>query len=302
LVGALALASVCTGSGYWLATRHQKADSVLVTVNAVPITQQDLNARLATNDGLTTMRTLVQEQLMLQFAKKMGVSPREAAVEARYNQLELSSGNPQLSPTAEKQIKMEIRLKMCQDAIVSKDVTVTQADIDKYYKDQTDPKNPDAQFYTPARMTIEFIITDTQSDIEKAMHELSINVPFDTVAGTYNVRQFGDANGSQVTIARGRSILSTYPDVEAQVFNLQIGQELGPVYAGNSWWIFHCLDKQPDSTEPIKKVAQQCYTGAQISKGLSANKASIESEFQKFQQGSKFQIFDQSYSAADPNQ
>ena len=123
-----------------------------------------------------------------------------------------------------------------------------------FYKAQSDPNNPQAQFYKPATMTFRVVATASQkAAAQRALQDLNSNTPFELVAAQYSIDPSKDAGGLISPLQRGRSPLSQTPALEATLFNMQVGQTVGPVNFNKGWWIFRCEDKTLGQALPFRQ-------------------------------------------------
>jgi foldase protein PrsA len=275
--------------------RHRAQTTTLIaSVNGTPITRDDLFNQMQDAAGMQTMHTIVQNDLQLQFAQKKGLAPTEAELNAEYAKI---SQRPNFQQTLAQtgisagDMRENLRVQMAQAAVITQGVTVTDADVQKYYQMQSDPNNPNAQFYRPQAMSLRAIATKTQGQAQKALAELAAQTPFELVATTYSIDASKGNGGLLAPLSFGRSPLHRTPALEKTVFNMKIGDQLGPIFFANQWWIFRCQDKAPAMTVPYAQVQDQCLTGAKLLKGTAANKTRIQQEFADFQRNSKLQSF-----------
>lgn len=290
------------GIGVLVMRHRHEATQVVASVNGVIITQDMLDARLQETAGPQVMHTLVEEQLRLLFAKKKNLYPTDQQVEERYQQV---SKDPRFlsllaaSGLSINDYKESLRVKMAQAAVLTQGVTVTDADVQKYYQAQSDPRNPTAQFYKPDTITLRVIaaVVDPKKPdaakqlIQHAMQELNANTPFDLVATQYSQDPSKDNGGLISPLQRGRSPISSDPRLESALFNLKVGQLDGPVLFHNEWWIFRCEDKTQGQAVPFATVKDEAVLGAKLVKGTQLNAQRVNKEFLAFFQTANLQAF-----------
>ncbi|MGI4788512.1 MAG: peptidyl-prolyl cis-trans isomerase [Janthinobacterium lividum] len=279
-----------------VAVMRQRAHSqtIIVSVNGATITRDALFAQMQNAIGVQTIRKMVQNDLQLQFAQKKGLAPTDAEVDAEFAKISKRPNFAQAlaqSGVGEGDIKDNLRVQMAETAVISQGVTVTEADAQKYYQAQSNPNNPAATFYRPASISLRAIATTTQAQAQQALTELTSQTPFELVATTYSVDTSKANGGLLAPLVFGRSPLHRAPALEKSVFSMKIGDQLGPVFFANQWWIFRCQDKAPATSVPYAQVADQCLTGAKLLKGTAANSKRIQQEFADFQHSSNLQAF-----------
>lgn len=288
--------------------RHQ-AEQVVASVNGVVITRDMLDARLQETAGQQVMHIMVEEQLRLQFAKSKNLYPTDQQVEERYQQ---ASKDPHFAsllaasgmPVSD--YKDSLRVKLAQAAVLTQGVTVSDADIRKYYQAQSNPRNPTAQFYKPDTITLRVIaaVVDPKKPdaakklVQSAMQELNSGTPFDLAASEYS-QDASKSNGGLISpLQRGRSPITPDLPLETSLFNLKVNQLYGPVLFHNEWWIFRCEDKKQGQAVPFNTVKDEAALGAKLAKGFQQNTKRVETEFAAFEQNSKLQAFWPQYQRA----
>lgn len=276
-----------------LIMRHRHdAQSIVAAVNGAQIREGALNARLQQEAGAQVVHKMVEEDLQIQFAQKKGVPATDAQVEARYK---LMLRDPRLAPSlaaagiGENAYKDSLRVKIAQANVLTQGVTVSDAEVRAFYAAQTDPRNPQAQFYKPETIKLRVIATARRPAAQRAMQELAASTPFELAASEYSQDPSKTNGGLIAPLPRGRSPLSRSPGLEAAVFALPDGQLYGPVAFNKGWWIFRCEDKTPGQTTPFEAVQDDARLGAAIVKGTRLRGRAIQAEFQDFERGSNLQ-------------
>ncbi len=294
--GAAALGLLIGFLGGYLIMRHRhEGQKVVAAVNGVQITQDQLFIRLQEAAGQQAVHKMVEEELQLQFAAKEGVAPTDAQVDARYKAIQK---DPRFLPALRasgmslEDYKHSLRVRLAQANVVTQKVTVTDAEVQDFYKTQSDPNNPQAQFYKPATMTFRVIATASQATAQRALSDLNVsNTPFELVASTYSIDPSKSVGGLIAPLQRGRSPLSQNPALEASLFNLKVGQVFGPVSFNKGWWIFRCEDKSLGQALPFDSIKEEAVLGAEIVKGTKINGPAVEARFQDFERTSTLQPF-----------
>ena len=289
------------GIGVLVMRHRHTAEKTIAAVNGVVISDGDLYGRLQVAAGAPVMHKLVEEQLQLQFAAKKGVSPTDAQVDARYQQI---SKDPRFLPALAasgmsiQDYKHSLRVKLAQAAVLTQGITVTEAEIRDFYTQQSDPRNPQAQFYKPDSISLRAIATKETSgsnqpplEMQHVMAELAANTPFELVAAQYSIDPSKNNGGQIAPLQRGRSPLSQNPKLEAALFHMTVGQTSSPVNFNHQWWVFHCDDKSLGQALPFESIRDEAKLGAEIVKGTRQNGRQIQTEFQDFQRSSTLQAF-----------
>ncbi len=307
LAWVIALVSLCAGLtvGVLVMRHRDNTQKTVVTVNGTEIHEDALFTRLQAAAGLPLMHKMVEEELQIQFAKKKGVPATEGQVEARYQQM---SRDPRFAASLASSaigeqafrdsIRQSLRVRIAQANVLTRGVTVSDAEVRAFYAAQSDPRNSLAQFYKPETIRLRTVATASQPAARRAMKELAAGTPFELVASEYSVDPSKSNGGLIAPLQRGRSPLSRVPSLEQAVFGLPDGQTYGPVSFNKGWWIFRCESKTPGQATPFAAAKEDARLGAAIVKGTRLNGKAVQAEFQQFQRGSNLTAFWPQYERA----
>lgn len=292
------LASVpfLVGLAIGIVVMRQRAhtQTIVVSVNGTTISRDDLFNQMQDAVGAQTVHKMIQNILQLQFAQKKGLAPTDAEVDAEYAKLSKRPNFQQAmaqSGVLEGDFKYNLKVQLAETNVITQGVTVTEADARSYYAAQSNPANPQAQFYRPAEVSLRAIATATQDQAQKALTELNAQTPFELAATTYSIDTSKSNGGLLAPLAFGRSPLHSNPALEKTVFSMTVGSQIGPIFFARQWWIFRCQDKAPAAIVPYAQVQDQCLTGAKLVKGTALNSKRIQQEFTDFQHSSNLQAF-----------
>lgn len=283
LLTLLGTALLCSYVGYWLGTSRSNAS--IVTINGEGLSERDFLHRCQIATGTQTLQQMILEQEQLQFARKLGVFPPEKEVEAKFGE---ASRQPDFARTLASShqtaddVRHSIRVNLAQAAVITKDITVSENDIRDFYVHNTDKKNPGARYYTPEAVLLAVIVSDTEADAKKALHELASGADFGTVAAHYS-KDTSASNGGLLSIRRGQMSTQKFPGLENRLFAMQVGQQLDLLPLAGKWWIIRCVGKTQEATVPFDKVQEECRAGALLTKGLQTNGPAMQGAFAEFQ-------------------
>lgn len=176
----------------------------IATVNGTPITQEEymrylmlkpsvtgVNAqgqpqvvRATPTLGFQALEDLVQQKLVVQMAKDQGVYPKPEDIdkEIQFRVQQDPSFVKRLSAQglSTELIKSALAVEMSQFNLLTKGITVTQADVDNYIK--TNPK----RFMQPPSIDMLWILVRSEKTKDAADQELQRGQPFDQVAMRYS--------------------------------------------------------------------------------------------------------------------
>lgn len=287
--------------GGWVVHKHDHAPVVIASVNGQVIDKDTFFHRLQLASGPAVVRQMMAEDLKLQFAKKLGVAPTKAQIDARYNEASSRPGFEDYLTAhglSQRDYRRGIELDLAELNVMTKGIAVTDADVREYYRENIDKHNPQAQFYMPETSQVEVVVTRSQEKAQAAAEELERYVPFDVVAREYSVDTAGANGGVLPPLQRGRTKFNNMPGLENAIFGLKIGEQTGPVEYGGQWWIIRCMDKAPETTLPFSAVRDDCVMGAKLKKAVPMRGKEVQDEYAQFEKQSQLQAFWPQYQAA----
>lgn len=273
--------------------RLQQSD-VVMAVNGTRITKAAFYSQLENLYGQDVLTKMINDDLQMEFAKTKGVVVTDDDVNARYEVLKQAPNFNQVlkaSGVPFTDYHQYLKMQMVEEGMLGQGVKLTKAQEDEYYRIESNPANPRSLFCLPGTLNLSAINGDTLRNAQAAMAQLEKGVPFAKVAAKYSVdasRQYG---GRLIPVQRGTSPLAREPQVEAQVFQLEPGQTLGPIKFENMYWIFHCDTKLPVKVIPQFQVEDQVHDGALMIEGAGVNGAKLEKQFEQFRASAKIQSF-----------
>lgn len=135
--------------------------------------------------GFLTIEQLITEHLVLQLAKEKGIAPTDMEVEAEYRARKDDSPNLDTLWLASGQtmedLKYQIRLELAKFKIQTFGITITNQEVDKFYKD-----NP-TKFTIPKRFQLRVIVVTAAADKDTVDKALASGTKFADVATQYSI-------------------------------------------------------------------------------------------------------------------
>jgi len=135
--------------------------------------------------GFLTMEQLITEHLVLQLAKEKGALPTDMEVDAEYRVRK--DDNPNLdtlwiaSGQTMEDLKYQIRLELAKFKIQTFGITITNQEVDKFYKDHP------TDYTIPKRMQLRVIVVNTDADRDAVDKALAAGTKFADVASKYSI-------------------------------------------------------------------------------------------------------------------
>jgi len=270
---------------------HRGDNPVLATVNGVPIDRQQYTHRCETTIvnnaavGPQVLRQMVTEELALQYAAKQGVTPLDLEIEAKYQEAGKSANfadNLKKSFQTPEDVKHAVKTNLARSAVITKGISVSDADVQNFYKVNTDTKNPNARYYRPDAVQVAAIISDKEADINNAVHELATGVAFADVARKYSKDKSSANGGVLPPIRRGQMNSQKFPGLQNQLFSLKPNQQIDKIKVGNTFWLVRCIGRTQESTVPFEQVKDESRQGALLVKGANTQGQAVQKDYQDF--------------------
>lgn len=300
-IGLLIAGGIGAFAGAVYEKNHVKQNDLVATINGEPIDIQYLQHRMDVATGNVSAHTVAQETLLLQYAKKEGSQPPENDVESKYKEIAKDPKfNIELFRTHQygEDIKRTLRLNMARTALLTKGVTVSDMEAQKFYEANVNPGNPNAQFFRPDTVLISVIVARRQDIITKAASALKEGQAFANVAAMYS-EDNSKANGGQLpAIKRGQPGLEKSPELAKVIFSMKPQQQVGPVKIANAYWLIRCIDRQNSVTVPFDRARDAAFKGMLMYKGQLINGKKTQDGLDAFQAGSQITVRWQNFADA----
>ncbi len=222
------------------------AQRTVAVVNGEKITAEELTKRLWWQHAAQDLTGLVDDTLLLQEARRLGLKPEEEQVDERFASLQANYKNKadfeknlRSVGWTDEDLKSLIADQLLIRAAVIADgrISVTDADVKSFFD-----KNRD-RLGAPEAVKLSQIFVNTKAEADDA-YELLSSVRADFAK--LSALRSADANlrknsGSLGYIPKGM----LQPEIEKAVFALKPGEYTSPMATGNGWSIFKVDDVRP---------------------------------------------------------
>lgn len=253
----------------------RQADFIVAVVDSEPITNSEVRARMTRvlqNIGeqgaqlpptevlaSQVLERLIVERVQLQEARDSGIKVDDFAVDqavsnlAQQNSLDKSAflGRLKNEGVSEKQLRDEIRNQMTMQRVRERDVDnrvkVTDADIDRYLKEQKRPGDAAASsavnlghilIVVPENAS-PAVVAEREARAKQAAEAARTQADFTAV-----VKEYSDVPNGQGGGAMGLRPLSDYPELFAKAAaSASTGAILGPLRSGAGFHVLKVLEK-----------------------------------------------------------
>jgi peptidyl-prolyl cis-trans isomerase C len=202
---------------------------------------------------------LVQREQFEQEAEDLGVQVTEANVDARLEQIvkqyfagDEAKYEKQLADqgVSEAQMRGEVRAQIVSEKIfeqVTKDVKVTDADIESYYEQN------EAQYSQPESRDVRHILVKTKAKADELYAQLQDGADFAALAKQHSEDTGSKGNGGELTISRGQTVAP----FDQTAFLLEQNVISKPVKTEFGYHLIQPLSEvKPARTSPLKDVKE----------------------------------------------
>lgn len=149
------------------------------------------------------------------------------------------------------QVRNDIRAQIIQEKLfnsVTKGVKVTDADVQKYYRDNK------SQYGTPETREVRHILVKTKAKADQLYDRLKAGANFATLAKQNSTDPGSKDNGGKLTITKGQTVAP----FDATAFLLKKNQISRPVKTEYGFHIIQPIsDTKPATTKPLDKNLRQ---------------------------------------------
>lgn len=269
------------------------SSDVVATVNGVPITQAEylrymmlkpsvqvqssrgpVDARLAEPIGFQALNDLVRQKILVQMAKDQGVYPTDDQI-TKEIQFQVE-GDPNFVKRLSAQgldtamIKNALAVQMAQNNLITKGITVTPDEVDKYIA-----ANPD-KFTQPPSLDLDWILVHSEAAKKQADDDLRRGQPFEETA-----MRFSEAtNAKDNKGAMPYHHLSELPkELQGPIGATEPLKSTDWIKASDGWAKFYVVRKTPATKVPITDHIKELVK-RQIAFQRGANAAEIGNQIQ----------------------
>jgi foldase protein PrsA len=250
LLAAAVLATTLAGCG-------NKENKGFATVNGSPITNSELIEYLETKQTIRAnvngqvvnvnvqdtlafqaLQDMVVRKLVIEMAKKEGVFPTMDEVNAHIKLLgDVTPGyvqNLQSRGLSMKGIRDQVQVDLAQQNLISKGITVTDAEVDEYIKVNK------AEFQDPAKAEMFWIVANAQSK-PQVDSELLKGTKFEDVAVKYSIDPEAKASGGKFgskQFVGGVPLTTLAPDFQTEITKTSAGKMTNWIVVPNQQGLF----------------------------------------------------------------
>ncbi|MEN6358431.1 MAG: lipoprotein [Armatimonadota bacterium] len=264
----------------------------LVKVNGEKVSKDEFYSRLEqvpvqTQQGTKmagqyVIEQIIGEKLVQGLAKKEGVAPTEDQIEKKITAIKKESGGDLAKVLAQRgmtmdDLKKQLTIQQALVNVVSKGVTVPDADVKKAYEQALAAKN--SPFKRPAQVFMSVIVSSDKNAVDKAYKMISDGTDFNTVAmQTNDIPVLKQSQGKLGWVSRDDTMFGT--QVRKYAFSLDIGKTTKPFKDDNKWVILRAERKRPQRIQKYNDVKDMIREQIAVAKGSQTG--TFREDLQKF--------------------
>jgi len=224
-------------------------------VNSTSITWKEFHSALEKQSGRQLLAKMIREELMKQGAARYNIQVTDEDVAAEVDELKAQFGSDAGLEQALSQYGMtlddlrdQIRTNLLLEAIASKDVTINDDEVKKYYEEHKD------EFKEPEQVRARHILVKDEKTAKEIEKELAGGADFAELAKAKSEDPGSkDKGGDLGYFERG----AMDPAFEKAAFALKIGETSGPVKSSFGYHIIRVDDRKPERIPPLEEVRSE---------------------------------------------
>ncbi|MDP4179928.1 MAG: peptidyl-prolyl cis-trans isomerase [Bacillota bacterium] len=204
-------------------------DKLVAAVDGKGIKESEINSILVKKSGTFTLQKQIDRLIIENAAKSYGISVSQEEVDNELKRkilMQYHSENAFLESLSSlnmtpDEAKEELRIEMLFDRIATKDIKVSNEEINKYFKSNKD------KFTVPEKRRVSEIVLSTEADATMVRQQLMQGADFKTLAAERSIGTGRDKGGDRGFMIKG-TLNPIQPEVERVVFQINQG-EVSPV-------------------------------------------------------------------------
>ena len=235
--------AACSGSG------------AVATVNGQPISEADFDKRLAASPmAKTVLQQMVQETLLMQYAKSNNLTVSDAEIDTRENQLKANFPSGawdemlKARGLTEADVRNALREQLILDKALAKDVTISPTAVKQYFD-----KNR-ATFDKPEQVTARHILVPNLAEAQKVEADLKGGQSFATLAKKYSTDPGSKDKGGELgSFRKGQMV----PAFDKYAFSAPINQISPPIKSPFGYHIIEVESRTPGQKASLAAATPQ---------------------------------------------
>jgi parvulin-like peptidyl-prolyl isomerase len=229
--------------------------------------------------GLEITESDVDKQMLTIKSQYFGKDGKcDAACEKKYDAEIKKQG------VSDEQVREDVRASVVQNKIyerVTKDVAVTDKDIDEFYK-----KNKQ-NYVQPASRDVRHILVKKKAVADSLYQQVTNGANFAALAKKHSEDPSSKKQGGKLPISKGRQV----PEFDKAAFALDVGEISSPVKTTYGWHIIVALTKiKKEKTTPLAEVRPAIRQQLLQQKKTDSMKNWVEDTQKNFEEKTTYQV------------
>jgi parvulin-like peptidyl-prolyl isomerase len=229
--------------------------------------------------GLEITEADVDKQMLTIKSQYFGKDGKcDAACEKKY-QAEIKKQG-----VTDEQVREDVRASVVQNKIYEKvtaDVTVTDADVEEYYK-----KNKQ-NYVQPASRDVRHILVKKKALADSLYQQAASGANFAALAKKHSEDPGSKKQGGKLPISKGRQV----PEFDKAAFALDVGEISRPVKTTYGWHVILALTAiKKEKTTPLSEVRPAIRQQLEQQKKTDAMKSWVEDTQKEFEKKTTYQV------------
>jgi len=233
---------------------NSESVSVVAKVNDINITRDEIINKMSIFYFQRTLNDLIEEKLLVDYAKKNSIKVESSEVEALFNQIKsrFKDDNEFKKELKKMNIKENEYKKMIENLIIADkamskilSINITDEDAKKYYETNKE------QFKNPKALKLRQIFVSTEQEANDIYLALEAGADFKKLA-TLKTQDplLKEKEGDIGFISKGMLL----PDIEKEVFSLEPGKYTKPLKTGNGYSIIKVEEIRQERTISFDEI------------------------------------------------
>ena len=258
---------------YVYANSEAKNDIVAKIDNKI-ITRQELINKMSVSYFSKTLEELIEEKLLINWAEENKLKLEKTEVEAILSQIKsrFNSEDEFKKELKRIRIKESDYIKMIENTLLANkalekilNINITDEDLKRYYE-----QNPE-QFKIPKAFKLRQIYLHTEQEANDIYLALEAGADFKKLASLKSADpMLREREGDIGFISKGMLL----PELEKEVFSLEVGKYTKPFKTGNGYSIIKLEEIREEKTIPLEEVKDRLKE-ILISNIISANRKKV---------------------------
>jgi len=224
-------------------------------INSTAITWKQFHSALEKQSGKQLLANMIREELIRQGAAKYNIQVTDEDVAAEIDKLKAQFGSDSGLEQALTQygmtlddLRSQIRTSLLLEAIATKDVTVNDDELKKYYEEHKD------EFKEPEQVRARHILVKDEKTAGEIEKELAGGADFAELAKAKSEDPGSKDKGGDLGYF-GKGAMD--PAFEKAAFSLKIGETSAPVKSSFGYHIIRVEDRKPERVPPFEDVRDE---------------------------------------------